>query len=208
MIDVIIPTIRPLKKLTETLVNPALHSRLPHVVHVVRDGASYAEAINITFPGLTQPFFLGADDINFGPDWERYAMDCMTDGVSVAGTNDLHHKGVLAGETATHYLVRRSYINEMGGTVDRSYPVLFQYHHNYTNTEFILTARARGKFVPCLKSIVERCHWTWDKAPFDPVYEKGTREFAADTAVFESRKHLWSPPARRRWDFSHYRGVT
>lgn len=194
MIDIIIPTIRPedhpsllamLESLKKNTVNP-------YMIHIVREGSSYAEAVNMTYPKLVNPyFFLGADDIIFYSGWDTEALKLMDDKTMVVGTNDLHNNEVLRGEHATHYLVSRKYIKEQGGTIDGSFRVLYGYKHNYTDTEFIETAKARGVFQPCLSSVVEHRHWVFSLAPMDAVYEKGHRTAGEDQVMFNSRKHLW-----------------
>lgn len=193
MIDIIIPTIREPEKLQRVLLSLAQNSSIPHVIHIVRDGSTYAEAVNITYPKLTQPFFfLGSDDLVFSPGWDIELMKVIAEGYDVVGTNDLHNPEVLAGVHATHYLVSKDYIEKEGGVIDKSYPVLYNYKHNYCDTEFIETAKARGVFKPCLTSIVEHIHWAWGLAPVDAVYEKGRLSNEEDRATFNSRRNLWS----------------
>lgn len=193
MIDIIIPTIRSEEKLLKTLVSLAENSTYPHIIHIVREGKSYAEAVNLIYSKLTQPFFfLASDDVVFYPNWDFEIMKVMNEDWDVVGTNDLHNPEVLAGVHATHFLVRKEYIENTGGTIDKSYPVLYNYRHNYCDTEFIETAKVRGAFTPCLTSIVEHIHWAWGLAQVDPVYEKGRLANPQDYATFASRKNLWA----------------
>ncbi len=94
------------------------------------------------------------------------ALAQMRDPVQVVGTNDLLNTDVLQGTHATHYLIDRRYIDQAGG-VPGAPPgiVLFEgYGHNFTDTEFIAVARARGVFAPCLASVVEHVHFFAGKA--------------------------------------------
>lgn len=192
MIDIVIPTIRTEDKLLQTLVSLACNSTIPHVIHIVREGSSYSEAVNLIYPKLAQPFFfLGSDDLIFKPGWDIEIMKVMDGGGMVVGTNDLHNPDVLAGNHATHYMVRKEYIEQQGGVADKSYPVLYQYKHNYCDTEFIETAKSRSMFIPCLSSIVEHIHWAWGLAHMDAVYEKGRNTAGEDLQTFNSRRHLW-----------------
>jgi glycosyltransferase involved in cell wall biosynthesis len=191
MIDIIIPTIRSEDKLPRVLLSLALNSSVPHIIHIVRDGSSYAEAINLTYPNLTQPFFfMGSDDLYFHKDWDIEALKCMTEGVDVVGTNDLHNQEVLEGKHSTHSLVRKSYIDNIGGVFDKSFPILYNYKHNYCDSEFIETAKKREVFKPCLSSKVEHLHHIWGLSPNDEVYQKGANANNEDLLTFNQRKSL------------------
>lgn len=153
--------------------------------------ATYAGAINSAYEQTNGDyFFTGADDLEFQNDWLKIALKKMID-YDVVGTNDLMNKYVLNGEKATHYLVKRSYIEKHSGTADKTYPVLFEYNHNYCDWEFIETAIKRKVFTPCLESIVKHNHWTKGRSKKDSVYEKGNLTKNKDLETFNSRKHLW-----------------
>jgi hypothetical protein len=83
--------------------------------------------------------FAGADDLNFQPGWDTAALALMDGWVQVVGTNDLLNPYVTAGLHATHYLVDRRYLDDVGGVVDQGPgSFLFDgYDHQYTDTEFI-----------------------------------------------------------------------
>jgi hypothetical protein len=114
---------------------------------------------------------------------------------------------VLAGTHATHYLVSRWYLENAGGVADAPPgdpswpaslrpPVLFEgYDHNYTDTEFIETARARGVFAPCLDAVVEHLHVVAGKAQWDETYRKGAARMGDDEVLFQQRRGLWGGPA-------------
>lgn len=153
---------------------------------------TYASCINIAHKQTDEMFFFcGADDLNFHPRWLEEALSRMTQGIEVVGTNDLYNPDVLKGTHATHYLVRRTYIKKYSGVIDEPNTVLYDYDHNYTDTEFIETAKARGCFMSCPASIVEHLHWAWGKAQMDETYQKGNRNAQQDKRVYEERKHLW-----------------
>ena len=63
--------------------------------------------------------FAGADDLNFHPGWDTAALAVMDGWVQVVGTNDLLNPYVTAGLHATHYLVDRRYLDDVGGVVDQ-----------------------------------------------------------------------------------------
>ena len=106
--------------------------------------------------------------------------------------NDLHHPEVIAGRMAVSYLVQYGYIADYGGTVDKSYPVLYNYKHNYTDTEFVQTAISRGCFCHAAKSIVEHLHPCWGFGTDDAGYKKSRETMAEDDVIFNSRRHLWA----------------
>lgn len=152
----------------------------------------YAGAINTAYHKTKEPYlFLGADDLAFHQGWLKACLSRFRYGVEVVGTNDLAHPDVLAGTTATHSMVTRRYIREEGGRADMKDTVLYPYKHNYCDTEFIATAKARGVFMPCLDSKVEHLHWAWGKAPMDSTYRKGFGHNTSDRLLYQERSHLW-----------------
>jgi len=116
---------------------------------VVNEGRpNYSGAITTAYRETTAEYvFAGADDLNFHPGWDTAALALMDGWVQVVGTNDLLNPYVTAGLHATHYLVDRRYLDEVGGVVDQG-PGSFQfdgYDHQYTDTEFIGTAKMRDR---------------------------------------------------------------
>ena len=108
---------------------------------------NYAGAINTGVHRTTEPLvFAGADDLNFHGGWLEIATAQMIDPIKVVGTNDLANPDVLAGSHATHYLVARDYATN--GVVDEPGPMLHEgYNHNWTDTEFIATAREKKQWI-------------------------------------------------------------
>jgi hypothetical protein len=153
---------------------------------------TYAGAINAAYHATDEPyFFCGADDLRFYPGWLTHALAAMADGVGVVGVNDLAIADALDDERATHYLVRRMYIARYSGVIDQPDTVLYGYDHNYTDTEFIATARARRMYRYCPEAIVEHLHPLWGKAADDPIYAKGRRRYEEDTQRYTRRRPLW-----------------
>lgn len=156
---------------------------------------SYAGAINTAYERTANPvLFTGADDLAFGMGWLYTALEVLDQpGVKVVGTNDLCNPYVSDGIHATHYLASRDYLDDPGGCIDGPRSVLYEgYRHNFTDTEFIGTARGRGVFRPCLAAIVEHLHYTTGKSPNDPTYEKGAVWYGDDEALFKGRELLWT----------------
>lgn len=210
MLDILIPTLRTerIKSIVENISDTTF---IPYKIHFIVEnpdferlkGSSrseilknyhsrtYAGAINSGYEQTDgEYFFCGADDLKFYPDWASIALEKISE-YSVVGTNDMLNIHVQMGDHATHYLVKRSYIEEYGGTIDNSYPVLYEYLHNYCDTEFIQTAIKRHEFVPCLDSVVKHEHWTKGRNKMDEVYQKSHKTKSKDLQTFNSRKHLW-----------------
>lgn len=82
--------------------------------------ANYSGAITTAYLATpAEHVFAGADDLNFHPGWDIPALALMDDWTMVVGTNDLLNPYVTAGLHATHYLVDRRYLDEVGGVVDQ-----------------------------------------------------------------------------------------
>lgn len=213
-IALLIPTYRRVDRLPELVANAVEQSPGAEVVLLMEpdeaievDGAttltrtvgfgSYAAAINYGYWQTKQEWvFAGADDIVFRRQWLRKVGQKagLHPEADVIGTNDLGNPYVIAGTHATHYAVRRRYLDEVGGVVDEG-PGSFLwegYDHNYTDTEFIETAKARGVFVPCLRAVVEHRHFVFGKAEKDETYEKSYAEIDADEKLYKQRVALWS----------------
>lgn len=158
---------------------------------------NYAGAVNTAAMRFSDSdyFFLGADDLYFRPGWAGVAVDAMLalDSIKVVGTNDRLNQYVLEGTHATHYLVDATYIRDVGGVIDGDKGhILFEgYFHNYTDTEFIGTAKARAVFVPCLDSVVQHLHFTVGLSSKDATYEKGYANIDDDSRLYTSRQPLW-----------------
>ena len=157
---------------------------------------NFAGATNTGYASATGDYiFTGSDDLRFYDGWDEAALAALeADPVlRVAGTNDLGNPGVLAGLTSTSHLIDRRYIDEVGAVAGQppGMVVCEDYGHEYTDTELVATAKARGVFAPCLASIVEHRHTIFGKAPWDETYARTRAASAGDGAIFESRRHLW-----------------
>src|SRR5690606_14218191 len=128
------------------------------------------------------------DDLHFHPGWDTAALAHMDGWIKVVGTNDLLNPYVRDGLHATHYLIARDYLDNIGGCVDEG-PGSFLhegYDHQYTDTEFIGTAKARARFRPCLESVVEHLHAYSGKgeAP-DATTEKASARVVQDSDLYD-----------------------
>jgi hypothetical protein len=213
-VDIYIPTYGRADKLPGVLANINENTSSPHeVVFIVEEddihtmnkvfnlsrfvinkrSKTYAGAINSAWEEMqSEYFFAGADDLDFKPGWLEEAMKCMDETHRVIGTQDLHNPEVLAGEHATHYLIAGSYIKEKTGTIDQTYPVLYEYDHNWTDREFIGTAKFRGEFKMCPTSVVEHLHFSFGLSHMDATYEKTRKHITEDQRLYEERRGLWN----------------
>lgn len=173
-------------------------------VHVMaqdwREG-DYARKINTALTVSDEPFILtGADDLHFHPGWLRAGLRRFDDPkVGVVGTNDLGSRRVMAGEHATHFLVRRTYALEQG-TIDEPGKIFHEgYWHEFVDDEVVGTARHRDAWAMALDSHVEHLHPDWGKAPTDPMYARSGRRQQAGYRLFARRQHLWQTERVRSW---------
>ena len=219
MIDIVIPTYGRPHRVAEVAADIAAATTVEHrvlfvieaddlatdkacqearVEYVTNEGArSYGGAINT---GRRYSFnewvFTGADDLHFHPGWDVAALRACAAAnpwAHVIGTDDLLNPYVRQGVHATHSLVRRSYLDEVGGVVDEG-PGSFLFEgfgHNYVDTEFIGTAKARCVFRPCFESVVAHLHESAGLSPRDATHDKADATYGADAELYESRRHLW-----------------
>lgn len=178
----------------------ALQDNDPAVRCVINERAqNYAGAINTAVATSETPYwFAGADDLHFHPGWFTAAAALIDDRFWVIGTNDLLNAYVLDGLHATHYLVDRRYTDLLGGTIDDGPGIAMHegYHHQFTDTDFIATAKARVRFRPCLDSVVEHMHFLVGKSPKDDTYRRAYDQLSADERLYDARKHLWTDLSR------------
>lgn len=160
----------------------------------------FAKKINWAFPQTDSPWvFQAADDLCFHWGWDIFALRIAGQrGAGVIGTNDLGNPLVKRGGHSTHTLIRRSYIDEYGGTYDDTGLVFCElYDHQYCDNEFVQTAIRRGQWAFAKRSIVEHLHPHWGKAPPDATYEKATRATREDGQLYLRRNKQGDRQARR-----------
>lgn len=162
--------------------------------------ADFAKKINCAFENTEQEWvFQGATDLLFHHHWDAHAIAVAGNRFRVIGTNDLGNPLVKRGRHSTHTLFKRDYITEYGsGTLDNSGLVFSElFDHQYTDNDFIETARARREFGSARRSTVEHLHPHWGKGEDDSTYKKAMRQTVADRALFQKRfRELIRPAAR------------
>lgn len=156
---------------------------------VVGGWTTFAEKVNRGYEHTREPWMLlVGSDVRFHPGWLDHAQAVAGDTFHVVGTNDLGNPRVLAGEHATHLLIRRSYVEEVGASWDGPGIVAHEgYRHWWVDDEIVAAAKQRGVWAMALGSIVEHLHPAWGKAPMDEVYELGASFVEQDRALFEER---------------------
>ncbi len=153
----------------------------------------YAKKINAGYRHSTEPFlFLAADDLRFHDGWLDAALPAFENPlIGVVGTQDLGNERVLAGEHATHSLVRRRYVDVLG-VIDRPGVLCEMYPHEFVDDEFVETAKSRNAWAFAHGSIVEHLHPNWGKADTDPLYDASPRRMMIGRSIYRRRRHLWT----------------
>lgn len=155
--------------------------------------ARFSERINIGYACTDEPWlFITGDDVLFRVGWLSNAAMVAGRDYHVIGTNDLGNPRVMAGQHATHLLIRRSYVDEMGASWDGPKVVCHEgYHHCYVDDEIVVVAKSRGVWAMALSSVVEHLHPWFGKADEDWVYKLGQKNIEADHWKFERRLTEW-----------------
>jgi hypothetical protein len=158
----------------------------------IRPG-TFAEKVNAGYEFTArhdnEPWLLlVGDDVRFHPGWLDHAQHAARDGAHVIGTNDLHNPRVMAGEHATHLLVRRSYVDEVGASWDGPKVLCHEgYGHWFVDDEIVTVAKDRGVWAFAPHARIEHLHPLWGLAEDDEVYGLGQSHAEADRALFEAR---------------------
>ncbi len=127
------------------------------------------------------------DDFEFLPDWDKQPV-AMFDAphIMVVGVREQEHSSFSA-----VFIARRSYIEEMSGVIGIPNRVLYPYHHNYVDTEFTETAKARGVWAKCDAPCILHKHPGIIGGDKDETYRKNDATAPQDEGIFHSREHLW-----------------
>ena len=150
---------------------------------------TYPQRLNLGYTHTDEPWLLcAADDVRFHPGWLDQAQAAARGAVAVVGTNDLHNPRVLAGEHATHPMVRRAYVDDQGAGWDGPKVLAHEgYRHWYVDDEIVTAAKQRGAWVAAAHAKVEHLHPLWGLADDDDTYEAGRVHAAADRDLFGQR---------------------
>lgn len=163
--------------------------------------ADYAKKNNHAYRVTTNPFLLLiGDDVEFQPGWDVYALKVAETGAGVVGLNDCANPHVQRGTFSTCPLVRRTYIDEQGGTFTDGPGIIFHegYDHNYVDVELAEVARARRQWAFAKDAKVCHRHPSWKTAEDDSTYVKGRAHFHEDAQLFAARSRQWTRQTRRQ----------
>jgi hypothetical protein len=152
--------------------------------------ADFARKTNLGFRETSEEWvFLGADDLVFTQGWDVEAVKTGDKkNAGVVGTQDNGNPMVKKGLRSTHSLVRRTYIEVCGGSLDGPGSVYSEvYDHQWVDCELVDVAKARGEWAFAKNSVVEHNHPHWRKAEMDDTYRKATRESREDMLLFQRR---------------------
>jgi hypothetical protein len=175
----------------------------PVYTGVYQQGHEYPTKINLGFfvsdaAGEHYPYvFNASDDLEFRRGWDDSALAVMEMDyfipVNVVATNDQANSQVKKGQFGTHCLIRRSYINQQGGSLDGPGYVLHEgYDHNFVDRELCHLAQHRGVYAYAKNSVVRHHHPLHDhKIKMDATYRKGLANFRADQQLFWRRAAQW-----------------
>ena len=151
---------------------------------------TFAEKVNFAYMETSAPWLLlCGDDVRFRPGWLDHAQDVARRyGGDVIGTNDLVNPRVTRGEHATHPLIRRTYVADVGASWDGPGIVCHEgYKHWFVDDEIVMAAKQRGVFQAALGSHVEHLHPIAGVVPDDEVYQAGQKHTKADQRHYEAR---------------------
>jgi GT2 family glycosyltransferase len=156
----------------------------------LRTMGSFGEKVNRGFEISKEPWILlVGDDVQFHRGWLDQAMATAAEtNAQVVGTNDLGNPAVIAGAHATHMLIRRKYVDDLGASLDGPGIVCHEgYRHWYVDNEIVELARVRGVWAPCLTAHIEHMHPLFGKGLADDVYAIGQESAETDKALWLTR---------------------
>lgn len=156
---------------------------------------TFARKVNEGYRVSDEPWlFLVGDDVRFHPGWLDHAQAVAGSQFHVIGTNDLANPRVMAGEHATHVLVRRSYVDEYGASWDGPKVVCHEgYRHWYVDDEIVTAAKQRGVWAMASGAVVEHRNPMFSGAPTDEVYELAKAASTQDYAHHRQRLATYAP---------------
>jgi hypothetical protein len=152
--------------------------------------SEYPRKMNHAFHRTDREFvFMGADDIVFEQGWDLEALRVAENtGAGVIGTNDCANPSVMRGDYATHPLVRRSYVQDRGASMDGPGVLCHEgYDHNQVDVEISRVAQVRGLWAHAPDSRICHQHPDFSGVPKDATYQKGFRRFRKDRQLYLRR---------------------
>ena len=151
----------------------------------------YAHKVNVGVLNSREPLiFMGASDIRFRPGWLEACEARLSGDVQAVGTNDLANQRTSRGHS-THSLLTREYARL--GLIDGNPGVLCEgYVHEYTDDEFVGTARKRGVYAHARDAHVEHLHPQAGKGEWDDSYRAQSARMRESVGLYRQRRRLWT----------------
>jgi GT2 family glycosyltransferase len=157
---------------------------------IVDSVVTFAKKVNLGYSKTSEPWlFLVGDDVRFHPGWLNHAQHVAdVFKADVVGTNDWGNERVMRGEHATHMLVRRTYVDDLGASWDGPGTVCHEgYRHWFCDDELVTAAKMRGTFYSALGSVVEHLHPLFGRGETDETYEVIKPFVESDYGLFQAR---------------------
>lgn len=142
------------------------------------------------------PFvLLAADDLEFEPNWDVAALkQADRTGKGVIGTNDQANPLVRHGKHSTHPLVRREYIDTVGGTWHDGPGIVYHagYSHQFVETELVNAAMQRDQWAFAMMSVVRHMHPMYPhkgrpRTAMDETYKIAMADGRDDMVIYRQR---------------------
>jgi len=211
LVDVIVPTVKARSKNVLPLAESLKASTgLARLVLVLDDETHKAELeelgvdcsdsvicpgrfpvkVNAGYAASTAPWVqVVGDDVRFHPGWlDHQQWVAKLYGGKVVGSNDLANQRVMRGEHATHWMIARDYIDEVGASWDGPGKIAHEgYRHWFCDDEIVAAAKQRGVFQPALGAVIEHLHPITGLVPTDDVYRKNDVYAERDQKLFQKR---------------------
>lgn len=146
--------------------------------------------VNAGYRATSTPWIkVVGDDVRFRPGWlDQSQLVARLYGAKVVGSNDLANPRVMRGEHATHWMIARDYVEEVGASWDGPGVVCHEgYRHWFVDDEIVTAAKQRGVFQAALGALVEHVHPMTGKVLSDAVYERNDKYSAQDRDLFRKR---------------------
>lgn len=158
---------------------------------------SFGQRINYGYQHTKREWLLlVGDDVRFHPGWLTYVLEAASSsGCSVVGTIDLGNGAVSRGLHATHPVIRRKYVDEVGASWDGPGVVAHEgYRHCYVDNEIVLAAQQRATWVMAFSAVIEHLHPAWGKSEHDETYAIGGAAMGADSRIWDQRRAAHAEP--------------
>jgi hypothetical protein len=169
-------------------------------VFVGERGKTFAENVNeLVAKSKADWVLIVGDDVEFTTGWfdaaQKVSATADVIGTYDAPEDETRNPDVAAGRHADHFFIRRSYIDELGSSLDGPGITMPEcYRHWYTDKEVIGLAKARGVFTMAEGCRILHHHPGYagdeDAREADPLYMEAADAGEADKRTFMERAPL------------------